>query len=64
MSKIYNEITIITVLYDSSEIVESFFDSLKNLSLDIESEDQIKQVATISANNDSEVGNLIAAAMD
>ena len=39
-------------------------DSLKNLSLDIESEDQIKQVATISANNDSEVGNLIAAAMD
>ena len=38
--------------------------SLKNLSLDIESEDQIKQVATISANNDSEVGNLIAAAMD
>ena len=39
-------------------------DSLKNISLDIESEDQIKQVATISANNDTEVGELIAAAMD
>jgi chaperonin GroEL len=39
-------------------------DSLKNLSNDISSEDQIKQVATISANNDKEVGNLIAAAMD
>jgi len=37
---------------------------LKELSTDITSEDQIKQVATISANNDEEVGNLIAAAMD
>ena len=37
---------------------------LKELSTDIASEDQIKQVATISANNDEEVGNLIAAAMD
>ena len=39
-------------------------ESLKNISTDISSEDQIKQVATISANNDSEVGELIAAAMD
>ena len=37
---------------------------LKELSTDIASEDQIKQVATISANNDEEVGNLIASAMD
>jgi chaperonin GroEL len=37
---------------------------LKEMSTDIESEDQIKQVATISANNDEEVGNLIAAAID
>ncbi len=37
---------------------------LKEMSTDIASEDQIKQVATISANNDTEVGNLIAAAMD
>jgi len=37
---------------------------LKEMSTDIASEDQIKQVATISANNDIEVGNLIAAAMD
>ena len=33
MSKIYNEITIITVLYNSSEIVESFFDNLKNFKI-------------------------------
>jgi len=37
---------------------------LKTISTDITSEDQIKQVATISANNDSEVGNLIATALD
>ena len=37
---------------------------LKEISTDITSEDQIKQVATISSNNDSEVGELIAAAMD
>ena len=38
--------------------------ALKESSTDITSEDQIKQVATISANNDSEIGELIAAAMD
>ena len=37
---------------------------LKEMSTDISSEDQIKQVATISANNDKEVGELIAAAID
>ena len=44
----------------SKEIVKY----LKELSTDIASEDQIVQVATISANNDSEIGNLISAAMD
>lgn len=37
---------------------------LKAISQDISSEDQIKQVATISANNDTEVGTLIATALD
>jgi len=37
---------------------------LKEMSTDIASEEQIKQVGTISANNDKEVGNLIAAAID
>ena len=35
----------------------------KNISQDISSEDQLKQVATISSNNDPEVGELIATAM-
>jgi chaperonin GroEL len=37
---------------------------LKKSSTDISSEDQIKQVATISANGDEEIGELITAAMD
>lgn len=38
--------------------------SLKLLSKDIDTEDQIKQVATISGNNDEEIGNIIASALD
>ena len=37
---------------------------LQDKSQDISSEDQLKQVATISANNDEEIGTLIAAAFD
>ena len=43
---------------------KSIVNILKDLSKDIASEDQIKQVATISSNNDPEVGELIAAAID
>lgn len=39
-------------------------DRLKELSEDISNENQLKQVATISANNDSFIGNLIATAFD
>ena len=46
------------------KVTKLIVENLKSISLDIESEDQIKQVATISANNDKEVGALIAAAMD
>lgn len=35
-----------------------------NLAENIKTEEQLKQVATISGNNDTEVGNLIATAMD
>ena len=39
-------------------------DGLKNLSVDVKTNDEIKQVATISANNDTSIGNIIAEAMD
>jgi chaperonin GroEL len=38
--------------------------NLKTISKDITTEEQIKQVAIISANNDVEIGNLVSAAMN
>jgi chaperonin GroEL len=43
--------------------VAQVVENLRNISQDISSEEQIKQVATISANNDTEVGELIATAI-
>jgi chaperonin GroEL len=44
--------------------VKMVVSELKSASEDISNEDQLEQVATISANNDSEVGKLIATAFD
>jgi chaperonin GroEL len=43
---------------------KAIVNQLKELSNDISSEGQIEQVATISSNNDPEIGKLIATAMD
>ena len=61
LSQKHNAVSIKKGMENATKMV---VDSLKSLSTDISSEDQIKQVATISANNDEEVGNLIATAMD
>ena len=44
--------------------VNKIVDTLEEYSKDITDEEQLKQVATISANNDKEVGELISTAMD
>jgi chaperonin GroEL len=44
--------------------VKEVVEHLRKLSKDISSQDQIQQVATISANNDTEVGNLISTAIE
>ena len=44
--------------------VKAYVNNLRDQSQDISSEDQLRQVATISANNDIEVGELIATAME
>jgi chaperonin GroEL len=44
----------------AAEVIED----IKRQAVDVSTEDQIKSVATISGNNDVEVGNLIAAAID
>ena len=46
------------------EAVSTVVSKLKEMSTDITDDAQIKEVATISGNNDSEVGNLIATALD
>ena len=46
------------------DAVEKTVEFLKEYSKDITDEEQLKQVATISANNDTEVGALISTAMD
>jgi chaperonin GroEL len=44
--------------------VEAAVESLRGMSIEIDSKEQIAQVASISANNDEEIGGLIAEAMD
>lgn len=46
------------------EVVTLVVQELKNISQELDSEDQIKQVATISGNNDEEIGTLISTALD
>jgi len=44
--------------------VQDVINELKELSLEVKTSDQIKQVATISANNDDDIGELISQAFD
>ena len=61
LSQKHNAVSVKKGMDKASKKIVGF---LKDLSTDITSEDQIKQVATISSNNDNEVGELISAAMD
>jgi chaperonin GroEL len=46
------------------ETVKSVIKELKEQSIDITDEKQIKQIATLSANGDEEIGNLVTTALD
>jgi chaperonin GroEL len=46
------------------QAVKAVVAELKKMSRPIESEDQIKQIATLSANGDTEIGELVATALD
>ena len=46
------------------QAVKDVVAELKKMSRPIESEDQIKQIATLSANGDTEIGELVATALD
>ena len=55
---------IVEIKRGMDKCVKEHVEYLRNKSQDISSEDQLRQVATISANNDEEVGELIASAME
>ena len=65
LTHLNNGANAVTIKRDIDKAVKEVVSELrKNVSEDISSEDQLKQIATISANNDPEIGELIATAMD
>lgn len=44
--------------------VQTLTEALQNLATPVKTSDEVKQIATISANNDPEIGSIIAEAMD
>jgi chaperonin GroEL len=64
LTSLNNGVNAVTIKREIDAAVKDVVTELrKNISQDISSEDQLEQVATISANNDPEVGKLIATAM-
>ena len=54
----------VNIKRDIDKAVGKVVNKLKNIAEDISSEDQLKQIATVSANNDEETGELIANAIE
>jgi len=63
LKSLNNSENAVQIKRDIDIAVKDVVSSLKNLKEDITSEDQLKQIATISANNDPEIGELISTAM-
>jgi len=60
-----NNVNAVELKRDIDKAVEKVINFIhENISEDISSEDQLEQIATISANNDIEVGKLISTALD
>lgn len=64
LKEIRQGVNAVEIKNEIDNIVDEVVSEIKQLAVQITSEDQIKQVATISGNNDTEVGNLIAEALD
>ena len=65
LSALNNNENAVQIKRDIDSTVQQVVDNLKNnLSEDISGEEQLEQIATISANNDPETGKLIATAID
>jgi len=63
LSHLNNGANAVEIKRDIDRAVKQVVNSIRNNAEDITSEEQLEQIATISANNDPEVGKLIATAM-
>jgi chaperonin GroEL len=59
-----NKINAVQMKRDIDKAVKKVISSLNDMSEDIDQESQLQQIASVSANNDTEVGKLIATAID
>ena len=64
LSYLNNGENAVRIKRDIDSAVQGVLDRLRFISQDISDEKQIKQIATVSANNDEEIGKLIALAID
>ena len=64
LKEIRQGVNAVEIKNEIDNIINEVVKEIKELATEISSEEQIKQVATISGNNDSEVGNLISEALD
>jgi len=64
LKEIRQGVNAVEIKKEIDNIIAEVIAEVKKLAVDVSSEEQIKQVATISGNNDSEVGNLIATAIE
>ena len=64
LKQIRQGVNAVEIKNEIDKIVDEIVSEIKETAIEISSEEQIKQVATISGNNDSEVGNLISEAID
>lgn len=64
LKEIRQGVNAVEIKNEIDKIVNEVVGEIKQIAVQITSEDQIKQVATISGNNDPEVGNLISEALD
>ena len=64
LSHLNNGANAVEIKRSIDKAVQQVVTSLRNNAEDISSEEQLEQIATISANNDPEVGKLIATAMN
>jgi chaperonin GroEL len=64
LTLIHQGVNAVSVKKQIDAAVEKAVKKIKAMSIDVSTEEQIKQVATISGNNDSEIGELIATAIE